>query len=138
MPTGTGPDIFDIGTNISVNFIEAGLIEPNPPDIDQYLKSGAWNKFMVDFFTIDGKTYGLPLLEGSRASMYYNKAMFQEAGIAGPPRDLPGTDRRREEAGEDRQPRQDDPQRHQPAPLGPGQRHRREVPLSCSSPPAAR
>ena len=29
VPTGTGPDIFDIGTNITVNFIEAGLIEPN-------------------------------------------------------------------------------------------------------------
>jgi multiple sugar transport system substrate-binding protein len=49
------------------------------------LKSGPWNKFVVDFFTLSGKTYGLPLMEGSKASMYYNKAMFGEAGIAGPP-----------------------------------------------------
>ncbi len=85
VPTGTGPDIYDIGTNITVNFIEAGLIDPNPADIDQYLKSGPWNKFLVDFVTLKGKTYGLPLWEGSKASMYYNKTMFADAGIAGPP-----------------------------------------------------
>ena len=85
VPTGTGPDVYDIGTNISVNFIESGLIDPNPADVDKYLKSGAWNKFVVDFFTLNGKTYGLPLMEGSKASMFYNKTMFKEAGIAGPP-----------------------------------------------------
>ena len=85
VPTGTGPDVYDIGTNISVNFIESNLIDANPPDVDAYLKAGAWNKFVVDFFTINGKTYGLPLMEGSKASMFYNKAMFKEAGIAGPP-----------------------------------------------------
>jgi multiple sugar transport system substrate-binding protein len=89
VPTGTGPDIFDIGTNISVNFIGAGLIKPNEADIDQYLRSGGWNDFVVDFFTLDGQSYGLPLMEGSRASMYYNKAMFAEAGIAGPPSTFP-------------------------------------------------
>jgi multiple sugar transport system substrate-binding protein len=89
VPTGTGPDIFDIGTNISVNFIAAGLIQPNEAGIDQYLKSGGWNDFVVDFFTTDGQSYGLPLMEGSRASMYYNKAMFAEAGLAGPPATFP-------------------------------------------------
>jgi multiple sugar transport system substrate-binding protein len=86
VPTGTGPDIYDIGTNISINFIESGLIDPNPADVDKYLKTpGAWNKFVIDFFTLNGKTYGLPLMEGSKASMFYNKAMFKEAGIAEPP-----------------------------------------------------
>jgi multiple sugar transport system substrate-binding protein len=85
VPTGTGPDIFDIGTNISINFIEAGLLDPNPTDVDQYLKSGPWNTFLVDFVTVNGKTYGIPLWEGSKASMYWNRAMFKEAGIAGPP-----------------------------------------------------
>src|SRR5713101_2127117 len=85
VPTGTGPDIYDIGTNITINFIEAGLIDANPADIDQYLKSGPWNKFLVDFVSVGGKSYGLPLWEGSKASMYYNKAMFAEAGIAKPP-----------------------------------------------------
>jgi multiple sugar transport system substrate-binding protein len=48
-----------------------------------------WGKFTVDFFTLDGKTYGLPFLEGSRASMYWNKAYFQEAGLSGPPATFP-------------------------------------------------
>jgi multiple sugar transport system substrate-binding protein len=79
VPTGTGPDIYDIGTNITVNFIDAGLLDPNPDDVDKLLKSGAWNKFVVDFCTVNGKTYGLPIWEGSKASMFYNKTMFKEA-----------------------------------------------------------
>jgi multiple sugar transport system substrate-binding protein len=81
VPTGTGPDVYDIGTNITVNFIDAGLLDPNPDDVDKLLKSGAWNKFVVDFCTINGKTYGLPIWEGSKASMFYNKTMFKEAGL---------------------------------------------------------
>jgi len=84
VPTGTGPDIYDVGFNISINFIEAGLIQPNSAAIDQYLQSGAWSKVIVDNFVRDGKSYGLPLLL-STAALYYNKAMFKEAGIAGPP-----------------------------------------------------
>src|SRR2546428_10644141 len=38
VPTGTGPDIYDIGTNSSIKFIDGGLLSPNPPDVDQYLK----------------------------------------------------------------------------------------------------
>jgi len=89
VPTGTGPDIYDIGTNISIKFIEGGLLDPNPPAVDQYLKSGAWHASVVDFFGISGKHYGLPLMEGSHASMFYNKAMFKEAGIAKPPSTFP-------------------------------------------------
>ena len=89
VPTGTGPDIYDIGTNISVKFIDGGLIDPNPADVAQYLKGGPWNSSVVDFFSINGKSYGLPLMEGSRASMFYNKAMFKEAGIAKPPSTFP-------------------------------------------------
>jgi multiple sugar transport system substrate-binding protein len=89
VPTGTGPDVYDIGTNISVNFIDNGLIDPNPSEIDAYLKSGPWDKFTVNFFTLNGKTYGLPFLEGSRASMYWNKTYFKQAGITGPPGTFP-------------------------------------------------
>ena len=89
VPTGTGPDIYDVGTNISVNFVDNGLIEPNPPEIDADLKGGGWNQSLIDFFTIDGKTYGLPLLEGSKACLYWNKAAFSEAGLSGPPATFP-------------------------------------------------
>ena len=128
VPTGTGPDIFDIGTNITVNFIDAGLIEPNDPAIDQYLKSKAWSPQLVDFFSTGGKSYGLPLLV-STAALYYNKTMFKEAGIAQPPATFPEMLDAAQEAHQDRRQRADDAQRDQPAPLRAGQRHRREVPL---------
>jgi multiple sugar transport system substrate-binding protein len=84
MPTGTGPDLFDVGLILSVNFIEAGLIKPNPPDIDQQFKSGAYAKVSLDQFTVDGKTYGLPILFSSPA-LFWNKAYFREAGLTQAP-----------------------------------------------------
>jgi multiple sugar transport system substrate-binding protein len=89
VPTGTGPDIYDIGTNISIKFINGGLLDPNPPDLVTYLKSGAWDPAVVEFLGVGGKYYGLPLMEGSHASMFYNKAMFAEAGITKPPSTFP-------------------------------------------------
>ena len=89
VPTGTGPDIFDIGTNITVNFIEAGLIEPNDPAIDQYLQE---RRLVATVSSTSSRptarAYGLPLLV-STAALYYNKTMFKEAGIAGPPATFP-------------------------------------------------
>jgi multiple sugar transport system substrate-binding protein len=84
VPTGTGPDIFDVGFNISINFIGAGLIAANSSDIDQYLRGGAWSKTVIDSFVQGDQSYGLPLLL-STAALYYNKAMFKEAQIANPP-----------------------------------------------------
>jgi len=81
IPTGTGPEIFDVGPYIAIKLIDAGLLPANPPEIDAYLKSGAWNQFAVDYVTIGGKTYGLPLMNGSRAALFYNKDMFIEAGL---------------------------------------------------------
>ena len=84
MPTGTGPDLFDVGLILSVNFIEAGLIKPNPADIDKQFKSGAYAKVSLDQFTVDGKTYGLPILFSSPA-LFWNKAYFREAGLTQAP-----------------------------------------------------
>ena len=83
-----------------------------------------------------GKTYGLPLMEGSKRFDVLQQGDVQARPASPGRRDLRRADRCREEAGEVRRLRQDDAQRHQPAPVGPGQRHHREVPLSCSRPPA--
>lgn len=81
IPTGTGPEIFDVGPYIAIKLIDAGLLPANPADLDAYLKSGAWSQFSIDYVTIDGKTYGLPMMNGSRAALFYNKDMFVEAGL---------------------------------------------------------
>ena len=84
VPTGTGPDIFDVGQILAITFIEAGLIKPNPPAVDALLKGGAYRKSSIEQFITDGKTHGLPMLFSTPA-MFWNKTMFKEAGIAGPP-----------------------------------------------------
>lgn len=88
LPTGTGPDMFDVGLILSVSFIEAGLVKVNPAPVDAQLRSSAYKDTSARQFTIEGKTYGLPLLFSTPA-MFWNKAMFQEAGIAGPPDTYP-------------------------------------------------
>lgn len=84
VPTGTGPDVFDVGQILAVKFIDAELIRPNPPAVEALLKSGAYRKTSVDVFTSEGKTYGLPQLFSTPA-MYWNKAHFKEAGLPGAP-----------------------------------------------------
>ncbi len=81
LPTGTGPDIFDVMPNITPILIEGELIDPNPPDVDALVKGGAYDEFTVNYFTFDGKTFGIPMLDGSKASLFYNKDMFKEAGL---------------------------------------------------------
>jgi multiple sugar transport system substrate-binding protein len=82
---GQGPEVFDIGPNIIVKFIDGNLADPLPPDVDQYVKSGIYSKFTLDYLTYNGKLYGIPLLDGGRDGVYYNKAMFKEAGLDKPP-----------------------------------------------------
>ena len=88
MPTGTGPDIFDVGLILSISFIEAGLIKPNPPEVDAQLRSAAYRPQSLEEFVVGSKTYGLPLLFSTPA-MFWNKAMFKEAGLNGPPETFP-------------------------------------------------
>lgn len=88
MPTGTGPDLFDVGQILSINLIEAGLIPPNPPAIDEQLKSKAYRPASLASFTVGGKTYGLPMLF-STPVLFWNRAMFKEAGLDGPPETFP-------------------------------------------------
>jgi multiple sugar transport system substrate-binding protein len=86
IPSGTGPNVFDVGPFVAIKLIKAGLIDPNTPETEQHLKSGAWTKDVVDYLTIEGKSYGLPLMQAAHGAFYYNKSMFKEAGIAEPPK----------------------------------------------------
>jgi multiple sugar transport system substrate-binding protein len=81
LPTCTGPDIFDVEPNIAPILVANQLIDPNPPAVDALVKSGAYAPFVVNYFTYDGKTYGIPQLDGSIAQLYYNKDMFTAAGL---------------------------------------------------------
>ena len=80
---GTAPDISIIGTRWLAGYVQEGIAEP----LDEYMSDDFKAKFIETFMSpsvFDGQTYGLPVAASARA-MYYNKAMFEQAGIAEPP-----------------------------------------------------
>jgi multiple sugar transport system substrate-binding protein len=80
---GTAPDISIIGTRWLAGYVQEGIAEP----LDQYMTPEFKAKFIDVFMSpsvFDGEVYGLPVAASARA-MYYNKAMFEQAGIAEPP-----------------------------------------------------
>lgn len=81
LPACAGPDIFDAGSNLAPILVEGQLIDPNPAAVEAQVKSTAYSEYVANYFTYDGKTYGVPMLEGSMASLYYNKDLFKAAGL---------------------------------------------------------
>jgi multiple sugar transport system substrate-binding protein len=81
IPTDTGPDLFDIGRNITISFADAGLLPPNPPKVMSLVKSKAFHPVVVEYNTWKGQVYGIPFLEGSKPALFYNTKMFTEAGL---------------------------------------------------------
>jgi multiple sugar transport system substrate-binding protein len=80
---GTAPDISIIGTRWLAGYVEEGIAEP----LDSYMSDEFKGRFIETFLTpsvFDGQTFGLPVAASARA-MYYNKALFEQAGIAEPP-----------------------------------------------------
>jgi multiple sugar transport system substrate-binding protein len=80
---GTPPDISIIGTRWLAGYVEEGIAEP----LDDYMSDEFRAKFIDVFLepsVFDGVTYGLPVAASARA-MYYNEALFEQAGIAEPP-----------------------------------------------------
>jgi multiple sugar transport system substrate-binding protein len=81
IPTDTGPDIFEIGRNISLQLVDAGLLPPNPPKVMSFVKSKAFSRAVVEYNTWKGQVYGIPILDGSKPALFYNTRMFVEAGL---------------------------------------------------------
>jgi len=81
IPTDTGPDLFDIGRNITISFADAGLLPPNPPKVMSFVKSKSFHPVVVEYNTWKGQVYGIPFLEGSKPALFYNTKMFTEAGL---------------------------------------------------------
>jgi multiple sugar transport system substrate-binding protein len=76
-------DLAIIGTRWLVDFVQQGVVTP----LDSHMNDAFKARFIPTFFqpgVLDGKTYGLPIASSARA-MYYNKELFEKAGIAAPP-----------------------------------------------------
>ncbi|ESW86681.1 MULTISPECIES: sugar ABC transporter substrate-binding protein [unclassified Mesorhizobium] len=80
---GTNADLSIIGTRWLIDFVQQDVAEP----LDAYIKPEFKDRFIDTFLSpsiMEGKTYGLPIAASARA-MYYNKELFEKAGIANPP-----------------------------------------------------
>jgi multiple sugar transport system substrate-binding protein len=86
---GNPPDIWSHhGTNGFVDFYQKGWLAdltpfitgPNPLDLGDFFTE------TVQIYTMDGRVYGLPILGGG-SFLFYNKDMFDAAGVSYPPTD---------------------------------------------------
>lgn len=80
---GTNADLSIIGTRWLLDFVSQDIAEP----LDGYMDQAFKDRFIPTFLTpsvMDDKTYGLPIAASARA-MYYNRELFERAGIANPP-----------------------------------------------------
>lgn len=82
---GTAPDIIDIQGGLWLEYASKGGLL----DISDYLKkdSDYTNRIypeILSSWVFEGKNYGVPLYI-SKTLLFYNKLMFKEAGLSGPP-----------------------------------------------------
>ena len=80
---GVNADLAIIGTRWLLDFVEQDVAEP----LDGYIDDEFRGRFIETFLSpsvMDDKVYGLPVAASARA-MFYNKDLFEEAGIENPP-----------------------------------------------------
>ena len=87
IPAGEGPDVVQLFYGWLNDYIAAGLIQPLP--VDTFAPSDIDRDFfpMVQAMKKDGAYYALPTAVRSLA-LFYNKRLFDEAGIEAPPANL--------------------------------------------------
>ncbi|NJL94294.1 MAG: extracellular solute-binding protein [Anaerolineae bacterium] len=81
---GNPPDLTVMQRNRIPEFVSLGLVEP----IDRFLTRDFRRRFVPSIINegavYQGRTFGLPVATSTRA-LYYNLALFEQAGLAGPP-----------------------------------------------------
>jgi multiple sugar transport system substrate-binding protein len=81
---GTPPDISVIATRWVLDYVQNDIAEP----LDGYITPQFRGRFYENLLapgTVKGKTYLLPILASTRA-LYYNKALYEKAGVASVPK----------------------------------------------------
>ncbi len=83
---GTPPDIVDVQGTLWAQYAAKKTIL----DLTPYLKKepgvlARYNPAMLDYWTMDGKVYGLPYYV-NKTLLYYNKLLFAKAGLTAPPK----------------------------------------------------
>jgi multiple sugar transport system substrate-binding protein len=81
---GKPPTLARVATRWIPEYVAAGLLEP----VDAYMSAEFRSQFIPLLINegsqYEGRTFGLPITVSSRA-LYYNKALFKQAGLTTPP-----------------------------------------------------
>jgi multiple sugar transport system substrate-binding protein len=82
---GTAPDVFQVGDGDAAKFASQGVLEPLDPYItgDNPLDMSVFFPAVADIGKVDGKTF-LLTKDYSPLVLFYNKKLFDEAGVAYP------------------------------------------------------
>ena len=83
LPGGSAADILEISSSFAARMVQGGLIPALPEDMQDFVRSDAYNDFFVENASFDGDVYGVPLFRGQGA-LFYNTDMFAEAGLTPP------------------------------------------------------
>lgn len=90
MAAGNPPDVFSIGDNQLFRYGEMGTLTPVPSDIQTKIEKETIERLRDTIVWAssgsDGVMYGVPWI-ADWVAMWYNKDMFEEAGLPGPPTD---------------------------------------------------
>jgi len=78
------PDLVNIATLWLPELVDLDVVEPLDARLDPAFRD-QFIPFTLHGAEYAGKLYGLPIAVSARA-LYYNKALFRRAGIAGPPK----------------------------------------------------
>jgi raffinose/stachyose/melibiose transport system substrate-binding protein len=85
MQSGSPPDIFQSwGGGVLKQYADAGLVQDLTPALQENGWGASFQPAPLSLYTFDGKSYGVPWNAGM-VGFWYNKALFQKAGIAQPP-----------------------------------------------------
>jgi len=85
MQSGSPPDLFQSwGGGVLGQYGEAGLVKDLTADLQKDGWGDSFQPGPLSLYNVDGKNYGVPWNAGM-VGFWYNKALFQKAGITEPP-----------------------------------------------------
>jgi len=80
-----GNVVVELPKSTATRYLQNGLLDAEPDAvIAAVAESGNYGPFFLDAASLDDTLYGVPLFRGQGA-LFYNTAMFEEAGLDGPP-----------------------------------------------------
>ena len=82
--TDNGPDVFWMNTTYTPDYIPAGMVENLTPYIEaENIDMSVFPQVFIDCYSYEGNLYGIPK-DFDTIGLFYNKSLFDEAGVAYP------------------------------------------------------